>query len=282
MATEYESLRLNVSLVDNVTSQVERIKSSLSNIGGGQTASGFERIKRQTAELTEQVKGLGEGFAGGSQAALNIAKSVGLAGAGIAALGVLLVKGISSLKEYTTAMQKLGELAQQTGLGAAQIKELTEAFERSGIDAGRAQQNISGLAHAMSDITRVNSEFRQKLLAKAGQGSDRAAMEALLGDLGRVANDPKAFIEKLRDAQDQIYNSVLTRTGSSQRAAEARKSFLADVGMPELAELRGDIATVSREMEAMMASRIAQSRELGETTAIIGQSWGKISEAVKA
>jgi hypothetical protein len=282
MATEYESLRLNVSLVDNVTSQLEKIRGSLTNLGGGQAGAGLEKLKRQTAELTEQIKGLGTGFAGGSEAALTAAKSLGLMTAGVVAAGVALVKGVQSLSEYTRAMQALGTLARQTGIGAAQIKEMAEAFERSGIDAGRAQANIAGLAHAMADITRVNSEFRQKLLAKAGQGSDRAAMEALLGDLGRVANDPAAFVRKLREAQDQIYNSMLARTGSAQRAAEARARFLADIGMPELAELRGDIANVSREMETMMASRIAQSRELGETTAIISQSWAKISDAVKA
>ena len=282
MATEYESLRLNVSLVDNVTSQLEKIRGSLTNLGGGQAGAGLEKLKRQTGELTEQIKGLATGFGGGAEAALTAAKGLGLMTAGVLAGSVALVKGVQSLGEYTRAMQALGTLARQTGIGAAQIKELTEAFERSGVDAGKAQANISGLAHAMADITRVNSEFRQKLLAKAGQGSDRAAMEALLGDLGRVANDPAAFVRKLREAQDQIYNSMLTRTGSSQRAAEARARFLADIGMPELAELRGDIANVSREMEDMMASRIAQSRELGETTAIISQSWAKISDAVKA
>lgn len=282
MATEYESLRLNVSLVDNVTPQLEKIRGSLTNLGGGQAGAGLEKLKRQTGELTEQIKGLATGFSGGSEAALTIAKSLGLATAGIAAAGLALVKGVQSLNEYTRAMQELGRFSTQTGFGAAQIKEMSEAMQRSGIDAGRAQTNIAGLAHAMADITRVNSEFRQRLLRNAGQGSDRAAMELLLGDLGRVANDPAAFVKKLQEAQQQIYDSMLARTGSATRAAEARKNFLADIGMPDLAEFRGEFATVTKAAEDMMARRIAQAREFQSVTTEIGQGWGRISETIQA
>src|SRR5271166_4716578 len=107
-------------------------------------------------------------------------------------------------------------------------------------------------------------------------------MEALLGDLGRVANNPAAFVKKLQDAQDQIYNSMLARTGSATRAAEARKNFLADVGLPDLAEFRGEFATVSKAAEDMMAGRIAQANEFQEVTTRIGQSWGKIAESIQA
>jgi len=281
VATEYESLRLNVSLVDNVTSQLEKIRGSLASLGGGPAGLGMERLKARTAELTEQMKGLATGFEGGSAAALNVAKSLGLATAGVVALGVAVVKGVAGLNEYARGMQQLGNLARQTGIGAAQIREMSEALQRSGVAADRAQSNIAGLAHAMADISRVNSELRQNLL-RGLQGDDRQAMEMLLGDLGRVANNPAAFATRVREALDNVYANVLERTKSSTRAAEARQRFAEAFGMPDLAQLRGEIASVTPAMEAMMTARIAQSEKLVEVTTQIGQSWGVISDSVSA
>ena len=73
MATE--ELRLSVSLVDNVSSQLERIKSSLQNMGGGPQAAGMESLKRQTSELTEGVKGLGAGFSNVADAGMSMARA---------------------------------------------------------------------------------------------------------------------------------------------------------------------------------------------------------------
>jgi uncharacterized protein (TIGR02594 family) len=281
MPTEYESLRLSVSLVDNVSHQIEKIKGSLAGLGGGQAGSGMDRLKRQTAELTQSLKGLSGGFASGSEAALSFAKAGGLATAGVVAMGVALVKGIGVLKEYAAGMQALGRLAEQTGIGAGQLKNMSEALQQSGLNASQAQTNLSGLAHAMADIGRANSQLRQTLLAGLG-GSDRAAMEALLGDLGKVANNPAAFANRVRQALDEVYDGVLQRTKSTTRAAEVRQRFAEAFGMPDLAEFRGKFSELSAAQQTMWDQRIRQAREFQQVTTDISQSWSRIGEAVNA
>jgi hypothetical protein len=265
-----------------VSSQLEKIRGSLANMGGGQAASGIERLKRQTSELTEQVKGLGAGFTGGSNAALTIAKSVGLATAGVVAFGAAVVKVVSGLGEYATQMQRIGNLSRQTGLGAAQIKEMQEQWERSGVSAEKAQQNLAGLAAAMADIQKVNSELRQKLLAGAPTGNYRQQMEMLLGELGRVANDPAAFANLVRRSLDEIYDNVLRDTRSSVKAAQARQAFAEAFQAPDLPQLQGQFATASAAANQAMGERIRQAREYQAITTEIGQSWGKIGDAVNS
>jgi hypothetical protein len=265
-----------------VSSQLEKIRGSLANMGGGAAGSGIERLKRQTAELTEQVKGLGEGFSGGSAAALNIAKSVGLATAGVVAFAAAVVKVVSGLGEYANQMQRIGNLSRQTGLGAAQIKEMQEQFERSGVSAEKAQQNLAGLAAAMADIQKVNSELRQKLLAGAPTGNYRQQMELLLGDLGRAANDPAAFANLVRKSLDEIYDNVLRDTGSNVKAAQARQKFAEAFQAPDLPQLQGQFATASAAANKAMDDRIRAAREYQSVTTEIAQSWGKIGDAVNS
>jgi uncharacterized protein (TIGR02594 family) len=282
MATEYEELRLNVSLVDNVSSALERIKSSLQNLGGGPSGAGMDRLKRQSQELTGTIKGLTGGFGEAATAIGKFAGPVGLAAGAVVGLGVAVAKALSGLRDYANEMDRLGKMATQTGLSAGQIKSMSEAMERSGISADKATANLSGLAGAMADIGRANSELRQKLLAGAGQGSDRAQMEMLLGELGRVANNPEAFANRVRQAMDEIYDAVLARTGSSTRAAEARDKFSREFGAPDLKHFRGEFQAMTREQAVALEASIRDANEFNAVTARIGQSWGKITDTISS
>jgi hypothetical protein len=282
LATEYESLRLSVSLTDNVTSQLDKIRGSLANMGGGAAGSGMERLKRQSRELGEQMKTLASGFAGSGTAATNAVKSLGLVTAGVGAASFAMVQGVRSIGEYTSKMQELGRMASQTGIGAGQLKELSDQLARNaGISIEAAGSNLRGLATAMADINRQNSELRRTALAGL-QGNDRAAMEMLLGDLGRVANDPASFANKVKEALDNVYANVLDQTKNSARAAEARKNFANLFGAPDLGELQGTLQAASAMQEAMWSSRITQAQEFNRVTADISQSWGLITDSVKA
>jgi hypothetical protein len=264
-----------------VSSQLERIKSSLQNMGGGPQAAGMERLKRQTSELTEGIKGLGAGFSSVADAGISLSRAAGLAGASVAAFGVLISREVRALGQYVNNMQQWGRLATQTGINAAQLQSMSQAMERSGISAERAQSNLAGLAHAMADIGRANSELRQQLL-RGLQGDDRAAMEALLGDLGRVANDPAAFANRVRQAMDDVYRNVFERTGSAERAAEARRRFGEEFGMPDLAEFRGAFAEVSATQRRIMDERKRAADEYHAATTRIWQAWDRVNSAVQA
>ena len=282
MATEYESLRLSVSLTDNVTAQLQKIRAGLANLGAGPAGLGMEKLKRTTAELTEHFKGLSGGFDKGSQSALGAAKSLGLATAGVVAMGAAVVKGVQSVSEYTTKMQELGRMASQTGIGAGQLKELSEQLSRqAGVSIDAATSNLAGLASAMANINKQNSELRRTAL-RGLQGNDRAAMEMLLGDLGRVANDPAAFGNKVKEALDNVYANVLDKTKNSTRAAEARRNFANLFGAPDLSELQGTLTAATAMQDQMWKSRIADANELNKVTSSIGQSWSSISESVHA
>ena len=222
-----------MSLTDNVTAQLNKIRSSIANIGGGPAGLGLERMKRQTEDVTKHVKGLAAGFEGGSNAALGMAKSFGLATAGVLAVGVAAVKSLENLGAYSDKMTALGVAAQRAGTNAAQFQSMVETFARSGVDAGRAASNIAGLAQSMGEINKVNSQLRQDLLRNL-EGEKRSDMELLLGGLGRAANDPAAFANTVKDALENIYANVLRDTNDPQRARIAQQQFAARLGAPTL------------------------------------------------
>ena len=282
MATEYESLRLSVSLDRQrhraIAEDSRRPRQSWRRAG----RPWHGEAKRTTAELTEHFKGLSGGFDKGSQSALGAAKSLGLATAGVVAMGAAVVKGVQRSANTLPKCRSLAGWPSQTGIGAGQLKELSEQLSRqAGVSIDAATSNLAGLAHAMADITRQNSELRRNAL-RGLQGNDRAAMEMLLGDLGRVANDPAAFGNKVKEALDNVYANVLDKTKNSTRAAEARRNFANLFGAPDLSELQGTLTAATAMQDQMWKSRIADANELNKVTSSIGQSWSSISESVHA
>ena len=276
MATEFQELRLSATLTDNVSAQLERIKKGLQDIGSG-SGVGLQHLKRQTAEVTAQFRELARGLTGAKGAAEGIVLAAGAAGVAVTALGAVVAREFQSLQAYANEMQRWGQLAKQTGISAADLRAMSEALERSGETAGQAATNLAGLAHAMADIGRANSELRQTLL-RGLQGDNRAAMEALLGDLGRVANNPEEFANRVSQALDDVYSNILAKTGSSTRAAEVRKNLAQVFGVS--ADFRGQFAEMSQAQRKMMDERVAAAREFGEVTTSIGQSWSHINEAI--
>jgi hypothetical protein len=268
-------------LTDNVTSQLSKIRDSIAGLGGGKAGVGMERMKRQTTDLSMKLKDLSAAFSGGSHEAIIAAKSMGLVTLGIGAAGVAVTGALRGLSEYTTKMQDLGKLGKQIGIDPANIKKMQDAFRLAGVDAGTAVANIRGIAGAMADLGRRNSQLRQDLM-KGLQGKDLAVMNDLIESLKKAPGDIAAFGEKIKVAAENVFQNNLAATKNPALAAEARQNFLNRLGVPNIAEVTAALEGASDAYKAMIGRRIVESNEYNKTTAEISVAWEKISESVKA
>ena len=57
---EFEELVLSVRVEDDATAKLDQLKRTVSDLGSGSQAAGFERLKRQTSEIDEAIKALTE------------------------------------------------------------------------------------------------------------------------------------------------------------------------------------------------------------------------------
>jgi hypothetical protein len=241
----------------------------------------MDRLKRQTSELTDHMKGLRGGFEGGSNAALGMAKTLGVATAGVVAMGVAATKALGSIGEYTGKLQELGSFSRRLGLDAADVKATIGAFARANVDAATARQNIQGIAGAMADIGRVNSRLVQDLL-RGQQGANRGAMYQLIEDLKNAPKDIATFGNQIAVAAESVFQNNLAATRNPAQAAEAKRNFLARMGVPDIDELRETLKNASDAQKAALSQRIADATEYNTVTTEIGQSWGKISDSIHA
>ena len=241
----------------------------------------MERLKRQMLELTERTKGLASGFSGGSEAALGAAKSLGLVTLGVGAASVAMVKGVQALGEYTNKMQGLGKFADRIGIDPADIQSVTKAFERSGVSAEDARKNIAGMAGAMADLGRQNSELAKSLLSGL-QGENRNAMQAFIEDLRKAPGDIAAFGERAKTAAENVFRNNLAATNNPALAAEAKANFLARLGVPDVDEVRETLQAASDAAKAATRTRIDDAAAFNTVTTEISQSWTSITDSVKS
>jgi hypothetical protein len=256
-----------------------KIRGAIANLGGGPAGLGMERLKRQTLELTEHTKNLGAGFTGGSNAALGMAKSFGLATAGVVAMGAAAGAALRNIGEYSTKMQDLGQFSKRLGVDAADVKSAVGAFARANVDAETARKNIAGIATSMADIGRVNSQLVRDLM-RGLHGENRGAMQAFIDDLKNAPRDIATYGNKIAEAAENVYQNNLARTRNPAQAAEAKANFLARLGVPNIDELRETLKGATDAQKAALEQRIADAGDYNQVTTEIGQSWGKISDAI--
>src|SRR5258707_204822 len=71
--SQFDELRLQVSLVDNATAQLKSIKSSLDELGTGSQANNLDRLKRETSEVDAALRKMVDTALRGPKAFLDLA-----------------------------------------------------------------------------------------------------------------------------------------------------------------------------------------------------------------
>jgi methyl-accepting chemotaxis protein len=246
-------MKLTVSLVDNATPQLGRIKSAMQGLGSSEAHAAIRHTSEHAKNLGEHIGKLGHDV---EHVAKHLLPSfvTGIAGVGTGFLALELAtdKTVDSVKEFSKELSQLDRVAKQTGVSAGQVKEMMETFQRGGVDAGQAKQNIAGLAAAMGDLTRVGSELRQKLVKGAGLEHAEEMQRWLVGLSGK---DISQFANEVKQKSDEIYQNMVehqkrlgaTSEAAAARAADARKSFLEAFGAPDLIQVMEKFTKMSAE-----------------------------------
>src|SRR5262249_9917557 len=149
-------------------------------------------------------------------------------------------------------------------------------------------RNLAGLADAMGNLTRQNSELRRRLMVGAGMDpSQQEAMERSLAGMSRA--DFAEFANQVKENADNIAANMEAhqrRLGASAdaaaaRGAQARRSYLEAFGAPDLVQLMEKFSRLSDEEKRMWQQRIDAAREFNKVTTKIDQNWTRVSNVIK-
>jgi len=108
---EFEELVLSVRVDDQASTQIDQLKRTVSDLGTGSQAAGFERFKRQTQDLDETIKRFISQIGEGPRAFAEFARGAGAMGAGMLSLGYAMTEGLRKMREYSAEIVNLGGAA---------------------------------------------------------------------------------------------------------------------------------------------------------------------------
>lgn len=265
MATEYEELKITVSLDDNASGPLTTLRTNLQQLADiPQRASRGEELDpaiRKTAEYLKGVLALGRGF----EVLKTFMNPVAL---GVAAVGYEFYRGLVALKNYTEEINKMALTAKQAGISFAELRNITLQLQASGIAVDKVTESIQGLNHSIAQLVRPWSELRVRLMEDAGP---RGA--AQMGEWIEKLTSAKTETERLNvamQASRNVYENALAESHSEIEARDRQRMFMEEIGLNQAMIRRAE------DLGKMTAAQTARYESLVKYSEQFESKWGEI------
>ena len=285
MATEQEELRLTVTLIDNASAGLDKLKDSLKEIGGGGSGGGNRHIQKfndETKSLTENIKKMGgevgEAFKGLGMFRLGLLGGIG----GLAAFGAEVKKQMVDLAEYTDKLRGVNQAARQIGVDPGQLKNIIEQFKAVGVSGDTAVSSIDAISAKIAELQRSGSQLRLDLMRQAGQ--DPQAQRNMEDYLNRLTH-AKTLAEELnviRKGGEDVYQNALRQHFSEQEAANRRNRFWQMQGYDAQLLALNRAKELSKEEQERENERISNAKVYSDAMGDVLGKWDTLVEHFKS
>ena len=162
MAAEFETLSLNVVLIDNASKGLDKISEQLRSMGKGEHEKAHKRLESNFKDLSTWTRLAVGDFSKLNATVTGLARTMAssvtpaISGLGVAIGGIITVAAIAvpALRKFALEMSNIGQLARETGHTAIVIKTFRDEFQKTFGAAGLelANQTLRGLATAMTEV----------------------------------------------------------------------------------------------------------------------------------
>jgi hypothetical protein len=254
MPTEQEELRLTVTLADNASAGLAKLNEEIKQLGSGTSQQHVEKFKRETQDLTRNVKQMGGEVTEAYKGLGMLRAGLAAGAAGLSLFGLEIARQTKMIVDYADKIRSLNQQARQIGVNPQELKSVTEQMKAFGISSEEAASSIAAVQGKIAELQRRGSALRADMMAHAPDRQSRANMEAYLDRLAR-AQTLADQLNVIREGGENVYRNTLERTHSEQRAAAARNEFWAKQGYNAKLAEAGALEKLSEEEK-----RIAKER----------------------
>jgi hypothetical protein len=274
---ENEELILSVRLDDQASAQLARIKASLADIGGD-GPGGIGRLRRQAADTGAGVKQMGAEIS-------NVARVAGFAGGVIGGItvelgrmGLELASRATDFQKYADSLVAMSQRAREAATSTAQLRANIQVFRESGIDAERATRNLQGFSAAIADLSRVNSELRQKLLGGA-RGAEVQQIQQRIQQIMSV--DRETAMNIVKQWGEQLAQEYAER-GQPELGRQIQKQLYQMFGAPDLGDVRRAFDQVTQWQKDLQELRAKDAAEYQTQLERYKAGWVSIGETISS
>lgn len=267
---EYEELRLRVTLDDIASSQLQSLRRELATLGTGEQGAAFQRVTRQSTELTAVMRPLAQGSLNVRSAFTLMSSAIGPAGIAIAGLGFGLQRAAQGLNTVSRNLIELNAAGEALGVGGAQYDSIIRQLERMGITSQRATPFVTNLTQSVEQLVRGNSQIAQEMRQIAimpGSSPDASArvemwLQRITGagernDIATAINEWHNMYMDLTEGE----TSRLLAAGSRRRLGEL---WGLQGQEATIAQFRGGLREVSEEERQNFQQRLVQAQQYAE------------------
>ena len=276
MTTEREELRLTVSLVDNVSAGLNKIKGEFKDLTEGGGKQHAEKFKRENTEAIAILKRM-TGEAGEAYKAFGMMRlgALGAAG-GVALLGYEVAKQVKEWGELAEKVRAANQVARAFGIDPGAMRNIQEQLEAAGVSAEQSQGALTKFLDTMGELQR-NPAFRSNILQQTLEGN----VPAMAARLKQI-EEAKTATEKLNLARQlgiDVEQKALARGESPERAAGERRRLEEMLGYNRLAlGAAGQLKELTEEQARWEKQRNESLEAYANTLGRIGHQWDEISK----
>jgi hypothetical protein len=263
MPNELQELQLRVSLINEASEGVSRIRDDLKELATGAGKTAMDKLKEEQSELAKQIKELGELAEGGGRSLVGYIGKFGVAGAAMGGLAASILVGLGSLKEFADRVVDLTNKAKVIGMNPAELKSLIEQYDRLGVSAGTVEQSMAGLSNVLAQVNRIGSEKRMEMIKAAGQFG--TLMEQGIQRIEAQATQAGKLQEIIRQSY-VVYDERMKETeGNRADALKSQNDFLKLWEMDPVLKVLRHVEQVSEEEKKRFEARAKATADYKKT-----------------
>jgi hypothetical protein len=261
MPSEQQELQLKVTLDDEATAQLERIRQALGAIGaagGGSSEAGH--AVRGVGDFDKALGNLTRSLLGVGRATVDFAKIIGPMPVAFGTLAYQAYRASTATDEWATQMVGASNAARMMGAALGDYGASLEALEGVGVGAPAATRALAELSQAVGELSRPGSARQRALMQLAGAPYANNMARSI-----QTFNSLKTNIERLnfgREIAANLERQEMQRTGSAAAAADVRNRALQGFGLSAAIYLDENAKAFSKERQANMKTEDAAARAL--------------------
>jgi hypothetical protein len=143
---EKEELQLRVTMVDEASAGLYKLRTGFQQLTTGPAAASVEKFKQSQIDLSKTIKEATQAMIGGQQAMLGYVGKWGL-------FGFAAAKGIELLIQFTGRLQNTARLFEDLGRSFGSVHDAIRQFQAGGVAVDKARE-ASSILTSHSPTTR--------------------------------------------------------------------------------------------------------------------------------
>lgn len=274
-----EELRLSVTLDDQASSDLQRLKREIASLAqASDVAPGINKIRdalqdtgRRGRELRTEMDALARrtGFYGGL--------IVGITSE-LKKMGNELSENVSDIQTFSQRMVDLERSARAMGTTAAQLREYQNAYREAGLTAATATKEMAAFHRTVAQLQQVGSPIRATILRDLGfSGQEMQEYLARIETARSTTEKINITIEQGRRIREQYSRAISPEMGAYQE-----ERFMAAVGLPSAAVIQKAMVEASEWHKRLMAERDPEAKKYIEENAQVEIAWQRVRESISA